>query len=277
MKFNTKRMIFINNLVKVTNTEEDRISQYKIQVSKKDGCFYIVEYQRNGAYGVCIKGDMKDVEDDIIIPITDAKKFGSLLRNIIDTEEFELDIEDNKVVISTKKTFSEFPIYEELEEKKKALKNLRNSFQTEEFGKFANKLRYSQREGIEEDKPDGIAKVNLNSLKLPKIKSNFNGAVNMSITDDSLVISVGVSKKKKEKYNITRIIKKESKEDPTYAQGQCSITIMNTDCLDVLSSYDGFTYLELKENVPLIIKREFDKERVGICYMVSLLEEETIE
>ena len=58
-------------------------------------------------------------------------------------------------------------------------------------------------------------------------------------------------------------------------EGECEIRIQDIDCINMLTSYDGMTIVEMKEGFPLVLKKKLPKNRIGINYIVSITEDIT--
>jgi hypothetical protein len=275
MEFSKKKISLINDLVSVSKaTSENRIKKYVLDINKEDSCCYVEMYQKNGKYSVCLRAELEDVERDEKIPIADVEYFEDVL-SIIDDEVIDLQVVDNKVEIVTTGNTSKMPTFEFSDNEKKALKNLRSkTFMSRNYGLLKNKLKYSEKKDHDNDNPDSIIKTEIKRLKLKKLMKLVSGPVRITTKEDMMLVSVGV--KKNSQYENTISIQNNGEKDDTYIKGSSTAYLMDIDCLEQVGALGGYAYIELKEKAPLILKKKLEDEGIGVNYMVTLMNKETV-
>ena len=272
INFETKRLKMINDLARIsTAVLEDQINKYIMELNAEEQCIYIEQHSKNGSVSVNMKINDTSIKEDAEIPIYDTEEFKKIL-DIIDDNMIDIRVEKKKIIIETSKDIINLPIYERTNEEIESIESLKTLFTSRKFG---NKNCYfigHIDEKTNKPKPDAIIKIDLNSINLKKIRNVFNkGLINVVVKNNSFIISIGTGKRKEGK-NITRAISKKDNKDPMNIKGECSIFLQDINCFHLLSSYEGYTHIDMKKNTPILIKRTFTKERIGVCYIVSIRE-----
>jgi hypothetical protein len=273
INFETKKLKMINDLARIsTAVLEDQINKYTMELNAEEQCIYIEQHSRNGNVSVSMKIDDTSIKEDAEIPIYDTNEFKEIL-NIIDDDLIDIRVEKKKVIIETSKDIINLPSYERTNEEIESIESLKSLFTSRDFGnKKCYFIGHIDKE-TNKPKPDATVKIDLNSINLKKIRSVFNkGLINIIVKDNTFLISIGTGKRKQNK-NITKTISKKDNKDPMFAKGECSIYLQDINCFNLLSSYEGYTHIDMKKNIPILIKRIFTKERIGVCYIVSIREE----
>jgi len=262
MKIKVKDLLLINNLVQVsTNTSDNKIKKYIIEVVKEDNCLYVEAVHESGIFSVFLRKEMDDIEKDEKINIADSIILSDILKNIITDEEINISMTKDAVKIDkddiTLSTYE--PKKEEIEYKEQLL----NIFETRKYGAVDNKCKIFE-DDKEKPKYDAKCKIDLSRLNASKIRNIFSDdIINIKIQKGTLFFKTG-------KVNsINRKIKKKGNEDPTKITGSCEINLSDLGCLNMLTSYKGFTVLEFKKEYPMVVKKELEEEKIGINYVVS--------
>jgi len=282
-KMNKKDLIAINNLVQVsTASSDDKIIKYVIEVNKEEKALFVEIFQPAGKYAVCLRKEMENITKDELIPIVDSVEFDLILTKVIEGNEVDLSVKDNKVLIKSSKdnvdNYIELPYFEEDDEEKQSRENVKTAFKTRKYGSANNILTFYARANKEDPKPDAICKIDLKKLNIKNIVEVFDkGAIEIGAKKGKFYLTIGGGKQKLGK-NITRTIKKREEKDPEEKdpmniKGECTVLIQDTSCFSLLSGFSGFVNIDMKEDFPLVIKKKISEHRIGICYLISLLEE----
>jgi len=269
-----KEMILINELIQVeTANKQDKIIRYVIEANKDEKALLVEAFQPNGKFAVFLRKKIPDLDESFNIPIENSVEFGEILSKVIDTNEITIKIEKNKVILENKKDTIELPFFEESKTEIERKKTLQGFFETKKYGNATNMLTLYERENKDDPNPDAKCKLDLKKLNIKNITSIFNkGAVEISAKDEKFFLTIGGGKRKKSK-NITRIIEKEEDKEEFKIDGECSILLQDINCISMLSKSDGITYIDMKKEFPMVLKKKFPDENIGVCYSVSLLEE----
>lgn len=278
-EMNKKDLIAINKLVQVATADSDnKIEKYIIELNKEKKALFVEIFQPSGKFAVCLRKPMEDIVEDELIPIVDSIEFGEILTKIIDGDTVDISIKNNKVLIKASKdnidNSIELPYFEEDDEEKQSRENIKTAFKTRKYGEKGNILTFYGRANKEDPKPDAECKIDLKKLNIKNITTIFDkGAIEISAKKGKFYLTVGGGKKKQSK-NITRTIKKGETKDPMNIKGECTILLQDTNCFSMLANYSGLVHIDMKENFPLVLKKKIPEHRIGICYLISLLEEE---
>lgn len=273
INFETKKLKMINDLVRIsTAVLEDQINRYIMELNAEEQCIYIEQHSKNGSVSVSMKIDDTSIKEDAEIPIYDTKEFKEIL-DVIDDDKLDIRVEKKKVIIETSTDLINLPIYQRTNEEIVSIESLKSLFTSRDFGsKKCYFIGHIDKE-TNKPKPDATIKIDLKSINLKKIRNAFNkGLINITVKDNTFLISIGTGKRKEGK-NITRAISKKDNKDPMNVKGTCSIYLQDINCFHLLSSYEGYTHIDIKNGIPILIKRTFTKERIGVCYIVSIREE----
>lgn len=270
IKINREDLIAINDLAQIsTATKVGKMQNYIIEINKEEGCIFVEKYHHTGSYAVCLRKDLDNIKKDELIPIADSIKFGEILSQIIDDEEISISTKDNKVLLKTEKDNIELPYYEEEDEEKESRERVKIAFKTRKYGNEDNVLSYYELENSEDAEPDAICKIDMKKLKIKKISDVFGvSSVIIGAKQGIFYINIG----EKQTYTIKRTIKKGEK-DAMNIEGECEVILQNTDCFSLLAKYDGMTFVDMKENFPLVVKKKLPANRIGLNYLISLMEE----
>jgi len=275
---NKKDLIAINQLVQVAAAgKDDKIIKYIIELNEEEKALFVEIFQPSGKFAVCLRKEMEDITEDELIPIVDSIEFNEILTKIIEGDEVDLSIKNNKVLIKSSKNeindTIELPYFEEDDEEIQSRKNVKTAFKSRKYGAVNNILTFYGRANKEDPKPDATCKIDLKKLNIKNIATVFNkGAVEIGAKKGKFYLTIGGGKQKQSK-NITRTIKKGESKDPMNVKGECTILLQNTSCFSSLAGYSGLVNIDMKENFPLVLKKKIAEHRIGICYMISLLEE----
>ena len=273
INFETEKLKMINDLARIsTAVSEDQISRYIMELKAEEQCIYIEQHSKNGNVSVSMKIEDTSIKEDAEIPIYDTKEFKEIL-DIIDDDVIDIRVEKKKLVIETSKDVINLPIYERTNEEIESIESLKSLFTSRDFGdKKCCFIGHIDKE-TNKPKPDATVKIDLNSIKLKKIRNTFKkGLINVVVKDKTFLISIGTGKRNENK-NITRAISKIDNKDPMNVKGACSIYLQDINIFHLLSSYEGYTHIDMKKNIPILMKRIFTKERIGVCYIISIREE----
>jgi len=275
---NKKDLIAINQLVQVAAAgKDDKIIKYIIELNEEEKALFVEIFQPSGKFAVCLRKEMEDITEDELIPIVDSIEFNEILTKIIEGDEVDLSIKNNKVLIKSSKNeindTIELPYFEEDDEEIQSRKNVKTAFKSRKYGAVNNILTFYGRANKEDPKPDATCKIDLKKLNIKNIATVFNkGAVEIGAKKGKFYLTIGGGKQKQSK-NITRTIKKGESKDPMNVKGECTILLQNTSCFSSLAGYSGLVNIDMKEGFPLVLKKKIAEHRIGICYMISLLEE----
>ena len=278
LKMNKKDLIAINKLVQVSTADnENKIIKYIIELNKEEKALFVDIFQPSGKFAVCLRKTMEDITEDELIPIVDSVEFGEILSKVIEGDEVDISVKNNKVLIKASKDtiddYIELPFFEEDDEEKQSRENVKTAFKTRKYGDKTNILTFYGRANEEDPKPDAECKLDLKKLNIKNIVSVFNkGAIEIGAKKGKFYLTVGGGKQKQTK-NITRTVKKGETKDPMNIKGECTVLIQDTNCLSLLASYSGLVNIDMKKNFPLVLKKKIPEHRIGICYLISLLEE----
>jgi len=280
---NKKDLIAINHLVQVSTAgKDDKIIKYIIELNAEEKALFVEVFQPSGKFAVCLRKEMEDITEDELIPIVDSIEFDDILTKIIEGDEIDLSVKNNKVLIKSSKDnvddYIELPYFEEDDEEKQSRENVKTAFKTRKYGTRNNILTFYERANKEDPKADATCKIDLKKLNIKNIATVFNkGAIEIGAKKGKFYITVGGGKQKQSK-NITRTIKKrETKDpetkDPMNIKGMCTVLLQDTSCFSLLSSYSGLVNIDMKKDFPLVLKKKIAEHRIGVCYLISLLEE----
>lgn len=273
INFEVSKLKMINDLARIaTATQSDKIDKYIMELSAKDKCIYIEQYNSSTSISVSMKIDDPDIKEDAEIPIYDTDEFNDILE-LIDDDKIDISKENNEIKIITTKDNIKLPIYERTSKEQTGINSLKSLFTNRNYGNekcyFIGHIDEKTKKPIYE----ATAKVDLNSINLKKIRKIFNtGLINVIVKDGNFIISIGTGKREQDK-SITRVISKKDTKDPMKTKGNCSMLIKDINCFNLLAGYEGYTLIDMKKDVPLVVKRVFSKERIGVCYIVSIREE----
>ena len=279
-EMNKKDLIAINNLVRVsTANSEDKIIKYVIELNAEEKALFVEIFQPSGKFAVCLRKDnITGITKDELIPIVDSKEFDDILTKVINSEEIDLFVKNNKVHIKASKdnidNAIELPFFEEDDEEKEARENVRTAFKTRKYGIKSNILTFYEKANEEDPKPDAVCKIDLKKLNIKNLAEVFDkGAIEISAKKGKFLLAIGGGKQKQKK-NIIRTIKKDvGKKDPMSIKGECTVLLKDTSCFSLLAGYSGLVYVEMKKDFPLVLKKQIPEHRIGVCYLISLLEE----
>ncbi len=277
-KMNKKDLIAINNLVQVsTASSDDKIIKYVIEVNKEEKALFVEIFQPAGKYAVCLRKEMENITKDELIPIVDSVEFDLILTKVIEGNEVDLSVKDNKVLIKSSKdniqNNIELPYFEEDDEEKQSGENVKTAFKTRKYGNANNILTFYERADKEDPKPDAVCKIDLKRLNIKNITTVFDkGAIEIGAKKGIFYLTIGGGKQKQSK-NITRTIKKQESKDPMSIKGECTVLLQDTSCFSLLSDFSGLANIEIKKDFPLVLKKKIPEHRIGVCYLISLLEE----
>jgi len=275
---NKKDLITINNLVRVsTASTDDKIIKYIIELNKEEKSLFVDIFQPSGKFAVCLRKEIDNITKDELIPIVDSEELNEILTKIIEGDEIDLFVKDNKVIIKSSKDNTndniELPFYEENDEEKLSRENVKTAFKTRKYGNINNILTFYGRANKEDPKPDSVCKIDLKRLNIKNIATVFDkGAIEISTNKGIFYITVGGGKQKQNK-NITRTIKKRESKDPMTIKGECTALLQDINCFSLLSGFSGLVHIDMKEDFPLVLKKKIPEHRIGICYLISLLED----
>jgi len=292
-EMNKKDLIEINKLVQVATADsDDKIMKYIIELNEKEKALFVEIFQPSGKFAVCLRKEMNDITEDGLIPILDSKEFNDILTKIIDGDNVDISIKDNKVLIKASKdtidNYIELPFFEEDDDEKQSRENVKTAFKTRNYGNVNNILTFYKK-AIPKDtkpedikpkdlKPDATCKLDIKKLNIKHITEVFTeGAIELSAKKGKFELTVGGGKQKKAK-NIRRTVKKgETKEgetkDPMNIKGECTVLIKDANCFSLLSTYSGLVNIDMKKDFPLVLKKKIPEHKIGICYLISLLED----
>ena len=279
-EMNKKDLIAINKLVRIpTASTEDRIEKYVIELNKEEKALFVEIFQPSGKFAVCLRKEMDNITEDELIPINDSENFDNILTKVIEGDKVDISVENNKVLIKSSDNNIdddiELPYFEEEKEEAGSRENVKTAFKNRKYGNSNNILSFYERANKEDPNADATCKIDLKKLNIKNIADVFDeGAIEIGAKKGTFYLTVGAGKQKKSK-NIRRTIKKgEIKDkDPMNIKGECSVLLQDTNCFSLLSSYSGFVSIDMKENFPLVLKKKIPEHRIGICYLISLLEE----
>ncbi len=277
-KMNKKDLIAINNLVQVsTASSDDKIIKYVIEVNKEEKALFVEIFQPAGKYAVCLRKEMENITKDELIPIVDSVEFDLILTKVIEGNEVDLSVKDNKVLIKSSKdniqNNIELPYFEEDDEEKQSGENVKTAFKTRKYGNANNILTFYERADKEDPKPDAVCKIDLKRLNIKNITTVFDkGAIEIGAKKGIFYLTIGGGKQKQSK-NITRTIKKQESKDPMSIKGECTVLLQDTSCFSLLSDFSGLANIEIKKDFPLVLKKKIPEHKIGVCYLISLLEE----
>jgi len=273
-----KDLIAINKLVQVATADlENKIIKYVIELNKEKKALFVEIFQPAGKFAVCLRKPMEDIVENELIPIVDSVEFGEILSKIIEGDEVDISIKNNKVLIkSSKDTINdniELPFFEEDDEEKQSRENVKTAFKTRKYGDKSNILTFYERNNKEDPKPDAECKIDLKKLNIKNIASVFDkGAIEIGAKEGKFYLTVGGGKQKQSK-SIMRTIKKGKDKDPMSIKGQCAVFVQDINCFSILADYSGLVHIDMKEDFPLVLKKKIPEHRIGVCYLISLLEE----
>jgi len=295
-EMNKKDLIAINKLVQVATADsDDKIMKYIIELNKAEKALFVEIFQPSGKFAVCLRKDMDDIVEDGLIPILDSKEFDDILTKIIDGDKVDISVKDNKVLIkASKDTINndiELPFFEEEEDEKQSRENVKTAFKTRKYGNANNILTFYKKAILEKNedikpedikpediKPDATCKLDIKKLNIKNITDIFDkGAIELSAKKGKFYLTVGGGKQKQAK-NIRRTIKKgETKDgetkDPMNIKGECTVLIKDANCFSLLSTFSGLVNIDMKKDFPLVLKKKIPEHKIGICYLISLLED----
>lgn len=275
---NKKDLIAINNLVRIaTAPSEDKIEKYVIELNKEEKALFVEIFQSSGKFAVCLRKEMNNIAKDELIPINDSTEFDNILTKIIVGDKVNISIKDNKVLIKSSDDNIEddinLPYFEEDDNEKSSRENVKTAFKSRKYGNANNILTFYEIENKEDPKADAICKIDIKKLNIKNIADVFDeGAIEIGAKEGIFYITIGAGKQKQDK-NITRTIKKANTEDPMNIKGECTVLLQDINCFSLLSSYSGLVNIEMKEDFPLVLKKKIPEHKIGICYLISLLEE----
>lgn len=275
---NKKALIAINKLVQVSTADnENKIIKYVIELNKEEKALFVEIFQPSGKFAVCLRKSMEDIVEDELIPIVDSIEFGEILSKIIEDDEVDLLVKNGKVLIKSSndniKDDIELPYFEEEDEEKQSRENVKTAFKTRKYGDKTNILTFYERNNKEDPKPDAECKIDLKKLNIKNIATIFDkGAIEVGAKKGKFYLTVGGGKQKQTK-NITRTIKKGETNDPMNVKGNCAVLLQDVNCFSLLAGYSGLVNIEMKKDFPLVLKKKIPEHRIGICYLISLLEE----
>lgn len=276
LKVNKADLVLINNLIQVSSaTKENRIPNYILEFNKELGSIFVEIYQPLGRYAVCLRKEMDGITKNELIPISNSVEFGEILSKVIESEVIDLSVKDNKVIIKTPKSKNmqddiTLPYYEEDEDELSARNNLKEAFYSRDYGDPDNTLTFYERSDPEDKEPSSVCKIDLQKLNIKNITEVFEGQVEISTKNKTFFLKVGGKKAK----TIKRTIKKENKEDQMNITGECTVLLQEMSCFTMLSKFSGFVQIDLKKEYPLVLKKKFPDKKLGLCYLISMLEED---
>lgn len=278
LKMNKKDLIAINKLVQVSTADnENKIIKYVIELNKEENALFVEIFQPSGKFAVCLRKSIDNIIEDELIPIVDSIEFGEILTKVIEDDEVDISIKNGKVLIKSSndniKDEIELPYFEEEDEEKQSRENVKTAFKTRKYGEKTNVLTFYKRANEEDPKPDAECKIDLKKLNIKNIATIFNkGAIEVGAKKGKFYLTVGGGKQKQTK-NITRTIKKGETKDPMKIKGNCAVLLQDVNCFSLLAGYSGLVNIEMKKDFPLVLKKKIPEHRIGICYLISLLEE----
>lgn len=262
MKIKVKDLLLINNLVQVsTNTQENRIKKYIIDVVKEDNSLYVEAVHNTGNFSVFLRKEMENITKDEQINIADGDTFSEILQLIKDEE---INIVMTKDAVKIDKDDITLATYEPNKDDINSKNSLLEFFKDRKYGSVDNEFRYYE-EDKEKPTYDAKCNIDLSKLNAGKIRKIFSDdIINIKVQKGTFFFKTG-------KINsINRKIKKKGAEDLTKITGDCEINISDLGCLNILSNYKGFTVIELKKEYPMVIKKELEDEKIGVNYVVSI-------
>lgn len=274
MKMKRNDLIVINDLVRAKKGDYYvGIDKYIIEFNKKEKALFVEQFDPKGIYLILLRKEMENITKDELIPIADSIYFGDILSKIIEEDEIDLFVEDNKVIIKTSNKTIGMSYFEEDEEEVFSRESTKSAFKTRKHGEEANMLTFYMRENEEDPNPDAKCKIDLKRLNIENISNIFDtGETEIGAKKGNFYITIGDGKQKKA-HSIRTTIKKERDKDLMNVKGECSALLQSSNCLSILAEFSGFTYIEMKKEFPLVIKKKILEHDIGICYLVSLLEE----
>jgi len=281
-EMNKKDLITINNLVRVsTASGDDKIEKYIIELNKEEKALFVEIFQPSGKFAVCLRKEMEDIVKDELIPIVDSGELNEILTKIIEGDDIDLSVKNNKVLIKSSKDNIddniELPYYEETKDEKESREMVKKSFKTRKYGNVNNILTFYGIANKEDPKPDAVCKVDLKRLNIKNIATVFNkGAIEVGTKKGTFYITVGGGTQKQSK-NIKRTIKKGETKDPMNIKGESTALLQDINCFSLLSGFSGLVHIDMKEDFPFVLKKKIAEHRIGICYLISLLEVEETE
>ena len=277
-EMNKNDLIEINRLVQVSTADsENKIIKYVIELNKEEKALFVEIFQPSGKFAVCLRKEMEDIIEDALIPIVDSVEFGEILSKIIEGDTVDISIKNNKVLIKSSKdnidNSIELPYFEEDDEEKQSRENVKTAFKTRKYGEKGNILTFYKRQNEEDAKPDAECKIDLKKLNIKNIANIFDkGAIEIGAKKGKFYITVGGGKQKQTK-NIRRTIKKGETKDPMNVKGNCAVLLQDINCFSLLAGYSGLVHIDMKKDFPLVLKKKIPEHRIGISYLISLLEE----
>lgn len=275
LKFDVKKLMLVNSLVQGTG-KENSVKKYVIELIKKDKALYVECAQEYGKFAVCLKMSDSKITNDAELFIENASEFGEILSSIIDSSEIEIEIKKNSMTLfgGNKATNNiELPFYQETPDELERRTNLKNAFKQRKYGNKTTLLNYYEMKDPNDKEPDAICTIIPKELMLNKLKQVFKGNIMLTVKEETLMASIGVDKNNKQAKNITRAITKKDEKDPTEIKGQCEVLLQDISSIIMLSGYDGTIDLEIKKDFPMVIKKKFIEEKIGVNYIVSLMVE----
>lgn len=274
IKLKVMDLIAINNLVRVyTASSDDRIKKYIIEADKEEQALFVEIFQPDGKFAVCLRKEMEDIPEDILIPIEDSEYLNKILKLYNKNDVLRLYVNEKKVIIKSNHDIIKFPYFEEDDDEKQSRENVKIAFKTRKYGSINNILTFYGRANKEDPEPDATCKIDIKKLDIKKITSIFDmGAIEVGVIKNIFYLTIGGGKQKLST-SILRVITEGKTKDPTTISGKCSVLLQDISCFSLLASYSGFVNIDMKEDFPLVIKKEIEKHRIGVCYLMSLLEE----
>jgi len=272
IKINTNDLITLNNLVQVSSAIKlNRIDSYVLEVNKEEKALFVEKYQETGRYGVLLRKELSGIRKDELIPISDAEKLGEYLSKIVDDEEVKISIKDNVVIFEHQNGSLKMSSYEESEGDIESRKKIRKAFETVKYGDDDNTLTYYALENEEDPNPDAVCKIDLNRLKLKNISNVFKKITHFTLKAKDGKFHIH-GKEQNKITEVERTIEKGEK-DAMNVEGESEILLQDIDCITMLAQYDGMTIIEMKPAFPLVLKKKLPENRIGMSYIVSIMEE----
>lgn len=263
MKIKVKDLILINELVQVsTNTLDNKIKQYIIEVNKKEKALIVEAFQEHGNYSVFLRKELEDVEEDEKINIANSEILSDILKNIIDDDEINITMSKKGISIDSDEIL--LATYEPDEDEIKSRNLLLKFFNNRNYGETDNILNI-YKEDKDNPKYDAKCRLDLSKLKANKIRNIFSdGNINIKVQKGVFYFNIkGIN-------SINRKIKSKGKTDETKITGDCDIMISDLGCFNMLSKFKGFVNIEMKKEFPLLIKKKLDDEKIGINYVITI-------
>lgn len=262
-------LIILNDLVQVSSApKNNRIDSYIMEINKEENAIFVERYQSTGRFGVLLRKEITGVKKDDLIPISDADKLGEYLSKIVDDEDIKVSIKDNIVLFEHENGSLKLASYEEPDQEKEAREKLKRAFEKVKYGDDDNLLTYYKNEDENDPNPDAVCKIDLKRLKLKNFSSIFNITyVKLKVKDGIFYINA-----KEEKTTEAERKVQKGEKDATNIEGESEILLQDLDCINMLAQFDGMTTIEIKGAFPLVLKKKLPENRIGINYIVSIMQ-----